>query len=210
MLTLDLELRYFQELVVHVLDLLYTFGGDVNRYLAAIWQSWSTVPSVTERIHDYLLRSLCALAAESAMPDRDEKPVFAAVHQQAGEILEIVHEDFSSPVIAEALAYLRSDIGEARLRAEFSQAYYVTRLTKTFFFDPDVAAELRRDPLASVADGSDRQYVFEPGDYPDGKVESPLAFLSDRFGHETAAADDGLEFASTWHLLLLVDPECTW
>lgn len=208
--TLDVELRNLQEVVVHVLDFLYTFGADARRYLAAIWQSWSTVPSVTERIHDYLLRSLCALAADSIAPNRDSGPVFEDVHRKAVEHLAGIAAVFESPVIDEALAYLKSGVGVRRLGVEFSQAYYITRLTKTFLFDPEVAADLRRDDLTALIDGSDRLYVYDPGEYPDRAIGSALAFLSDRFGQETALADADLEFASLWQLLLLVDPECSW
>lgn len=204
--TLADELRYFQEVVVHVLDFLYTFHGDAATYLAAIWQSWSTVPSVTERIHDYLLRSLCALASDSVLPKRDAGEAFKAVFPLATDSLSDLAARFDSPVVAQAVDYLASDLGQRRLELEFTQAYYIARFARVFFFDPKVATALRADDLTSLEPQDGRQYVFEPGEYPDSSIESPLAFLSDRFEHETINAGPELEFPSLWQLLLLVDP----
>jgi len=204
--TISNELRYFQEIVVHVLDYLYTFHAQPNTYLAAIWQSWSTVPSVTERVHDYLLRSLCALCSSAVTPDRDANEVFDSVRTTVIENLRALAETFDSPVVDYAVDYLQSDIGERRLALEFSQAYYIARLTKEFFFDPQIATELRKDDLTAVATPESRHYVFEPGEYPDAPIASPLGFLSDRFEHETMNAGQELEFASLWQLLLVTVP----
>jgi hypothetical protein len=204
------EIRYVQEIVVHVLDFLYTFPSEPGRYLAAIWQSWSTVPSVTERIHDYLLRSLCALAADAAMPDRDERAVFASVREATLDHLRELAGDFDSPVVTEAVSYLDSAIGLKRLQFEFSQTYYIARFTRVFFYDEAVATALRTDDLTTLADTSGRLYPFEPGEYPDASIQSPLAFLSDRFGAETQSAGADSEFASLWQQLLVIDPNADW
>jgi hypothetical protein len=200
------QLRYFQEVVVHVLDFLYTFHGVSSTYLAAIWQSWSTVPSVTERIHDYLLRSLCALASGAVMPKRDAREAFRTVVRIAEDDLEALAHRFSSPVVRQAVDYLKSTDGRRRLEPEFLQAYYIARLTRVFFFDPRVATTLRADDLTALGTDGDRRYVVDPGEFPDTAIESPLAFLSDRFEHETLNAGPELEFASLWQLLLLTDP----
>ena len=204
------ELRYLQEIVVHVLDFLYTFPSEPSKYLAAIWQSWSTVPSVTERIHDYLLRSLCALAADAAMPRRDDREVFRTVYDASLEILRDLVNDFDSPVVGQAVAYLENDIGVRRLQLEFAQAYYVARFTRIFLYDPDVATALRTDDQTTLGGSHGRLYVFDPGEYPEDAIESPLAFLSDRFGVETHPASPDSEFPSLWQLLLLIDPETEW
>jgi hypothetical protein len=199
-------LRYLQEIVVHVLDFLYTFHGDSSTYLSAIWQSWSTVPSVTERTHDYLLRSLCAIASDSVMPDQSTTEVFRSAVEVATKDLRRIAEEFGSPVVDQALAYLEDVEGSERLEIEFSQAYFVARFTREFLFDPDVATALSEDDLTALGDPGGPIYVFEPGEYPDSPIESPLAFLSDRFRRETKVAGENLEFASLWQLVMLVDP----
>ena len=200
------ELRYLQEIVVHVLDFLYTFHGQSSTYLAAIWQSWSTVPSVTERIHDYLLRCLCALAADAVMPEQSSTDVFKAVLALATEDLRNLAADFRSPVVDQAVAYLEDTDGRERLEIEFSQAYYIARFTREFLYDPAIATALSKDDLAALGGQGGPVYVFEPGEYPDDTIGSPLAFLSDRFRGEEKTAGPELEFASLWQLVLLADP----
>lgn len=204
---LDLDLRQVQEVVVHVLDYLYTFAADDVEYISAIWQSWSTVPSVTERIHEYLLRTLCALAARSIDVDRDEEPVFQDVYRRTHDCLTKLSEEFDSPVLDAALAYLSDEVHAFRLRLEFSQGYYITRVTDTFLYDESIGFQLRRDASTTSGIDDQRLYAINPGEYPDQPVGSPLAFLADRFRSGNRLASDELEYASLWQLLMITNTE---
>jgi hypothetical protein len=196
--------RVLQELIVHSLDLLYVYDGRADLYLASIWGSWSYVQSILKRLHHYCLRSLVALAAADA-EHTDEQTAYASAESRLKEVFERLADEPHGDVARRALQYMTTDPGKYRLQAEFQQAYYVARLTRTMLFDNTISHGLRLDETTEVVDGVAR-YTFEPGQYPSEAVQSPTEFLLDRFSsYGPDRNSDEIEFESVWQLLLLVD-----
>jgi len=60
---LDRWYHEVEEILTHVFDLLYFYGRNIERYIAGIWMSWSVIPSIGNRVPEYVLRTLCATLA---------------------------------------------------------------------------------------------------------------------------------------------------
>ena len=56
--------RETEELLVHIFDFYHFYGGDDEQYVKFVWHSWAVQPSIVEKLDDYILRTVLALAAE--------------------------------------------------------------------------------------------------------------------------------------------------
>lgn len=50
-----------EETMVHCFDFLYFYGQSVDDYISGIWASWGTIPNISTRVDDYVIRSLTAV-----------------------------------------------------------------------------------------------------------------------------------------------------
>jgi hypothetical protein len=189
------------EIIVHVLDYQYVYDARDEDYVTSIWSSWSVVPGVVERIDHYVLRTLCAL---SSSPQTETEPVFADALARLRTALETLTTTARiRPAVVKALDLLQSEAGRKRLSVEFVAARYVVEMAMSFFFDDRLNARLVRDDLTTIRDGK-RAYEVSSGDYRGEMIESPVAFLLDRFeSYPDHPAGEESEYVSIWQMLML-------
>lgn len=194
---------YVEEIAVGVLDYICVYDGDDDLYLASIWNSWALVPNVARKLDHYIQRTLAALSVR--MPSGNNvREDFDATVARALDGFNAVTEQSNSPVIKEAIQRLQSDEALQRLYEEFVASSFIARLVRTFFCESTVHAALLSDRTTS---GSESRYDLAPGDYREQPVESPIAFLIDRFRDQPVKASVGpCDFESLWQALLLVEP----
>ena len=60
------------EILVHVLDYLYFYDRDADFYVRSIWSSWGVLPDVSGRLHNYLVRTICAVFSNHLWRQEDE------------------------------------------------------------------------------------------------------------------------------------------
>lgn len=195
--------RYAHELFVHVLDFLYTYGGQQSRYISAIWGSWAHVPSVSRRLHHYVLRTLCAIVGQ-AETAQGAGVAFEEAERTLDAALTSMLADHDSGVLVEAQNYLKSEVGRKRLQVEFSQAFPLVLFARYFLYDPaQVTSRLAQDPAEIVEGPGQTTLLAEAGDYLTER-DNPTAFLLDQLRSYPAVASREDEFRSLWQMLLMV------
>jgi hypothetical protein len=170
-----------EEILVHVFDLLYFYGPgeeQLHSYIKTIWISWSVIPSIRDRIRDYVVRTLCAalsfeLRGGLGMELRAKKRVRRA-------LLELLSEQ---PAISEyielALNYLASD-WEA-IDKELGARRGLVQVAGTFLYSVSIATDIRRERTAV---GAAR---WRANDFLRPSAANPLQFvLKTTVGHETS------------------------
>lgn len=193
---------FIHELVVHVLDFLYTYNGREEQYVNSIWSSWALVPIVNDRIDHYVLRTLCTLSITSQATSPEE--IYSdSVERLEHFLVPLQGRERTRPAIDSALAVLRDPTWIRRLGVEFRAARYVVKLAELFFFDGQLNAALVRDSGTTVH-GHGRTYALSVGEFRGEPIESPVGLLLDRFsGYRDQAAED-VEYESIWQLLILI------
>jgi hypothetical protein len=181
------EYRNINEILVHVLDLHYFYGGRVTKYIPLIWCSWSAVPNVRADLRQYILRSLLTLASKTN-----------ASESNASELkrFEFAVEDFKS-ILAEnegllsrfpLLDKVRNILSDKDLKRKyynpFVNSLILVDLAKEILFSKTVAAALSDDIRVSLSPAEDKAetefaYSMPPGFYDDN-VDSPMSYLFDR------------------------------
>lgn len=56
--------RETEEILVHIFDFYHFYGGEDEQYVKYVWHSWAVQPSIVEKLDDYILRTVLALASE--------------------------------------------------------------------------------------------------------------------------------------------------
>jgi hypothetical protein len=56
------QVALLRELFVHLYDYILFYGTRDEEYVEGIWRSWATVPGLERNIHEYVLRTLCAVS----------------------------------------------------------------------------------------------------------------------------------------------------
>ncbi|MBT1190982.1 hypothetical protein [Rhodococcoides kroppenstedtii] len=193
----------FHEIVVHVLDYLYVYDSQDANYVNSLWSSWSLIPSVNERTEHYLLRTICALSADGGDTAPSEDVFKTCVTRLKRQLTLIEKRARLRPVIGRAIAILDDETALKRLGIEFKGARYVVHIAKAFFYDPELNASLIRDTNTTIREGR-TTYALNVGDYRGDCVESPVAFLLDRFGgYSDQGGAPEAEYETLWQMLQL-------
>lgn len=150
------------EIITHCLDYLYFYGGDPALFVRSVWLSWSVIPNIEHRVHDYVSRSLCALHTRNM---RRKKAREITVDQLIAR-LQAIHKEFPT------VLYVPQAIADLKRRKE----YYYSVL------------DARRPLISFVnsclySDALQKQFQYEPrlgGGVHGGYSVQPLRFGGDR------------------------------
>lgn len=192
-----------QEIIVHVLDFHYTYGGRDRSFIDSLWSSWSLVPAVIDNVEVYVLRTLSALASSS--PSGPSEQVFDdAVARLRRCLIDVGNRPRTRPAIQRALLLLNDETRLRRLCVRFLGTRYVVELAKNFFLDERLNAALFRDDQTTVIDGRST-YNLPAGEFVGETPNSPIGFLLDRFdGYANQAGSSEAEYESIWQLIQLI------
>ena len=177
------EYRNINEILVHVLDLHYFYGGRATKYIPLIWCSWSAVPNVRADLRQYVLRSLLTLASKS---NATEYKRFHSAVEDFKSILsenEILIKQF--PILGEVQKVLEDKpVLDNQYYNSFVNSLILVDLAKEILFSENVAATLIKDKKISFLQADDKaetefEYSMSVG-FHDDSIDAPIAYLFDR------------------------------
>ena len=198
--------KIIEECVVHSLDLFYFYQGRRQRYLAALWLSWSTVPGVVENLEFYILRSLVCIGYDlqgPIMPNRFDAAVSMLIHE-----LDEIKESDGTPallIIEKTIQFLRDPKNLDLLAPMFEPLCQFVGSIRQCFFSENLRVYFEAsDPLV-VAGDIEPEYALETGELFGDLVVNPIAFLSDRLRRSIISEPQSLceEYRSAWAVLML-------
>lgn len=191
------------EIIVHVLDFLYVYDAREDDYINSIWSSWSLIPSVSERIEHYVLRTICALSASCSDLGPSHEIFDECVTRLKTVLQQIENRPRLRPAMRRAIEVLENETALKRIGTEFMGARYVVHLVKAFLYDPELNAALIRDTNTTIQNGRPT-YALNVGDYTGDDIQSPIAFLLDRFGgYSDQGGAPAVEYETLWQMLQL-------
>ena len=181
-----------EEIMVHVFDFIYFYGGEPGLYVPAIWRSWDAIPSLHRRLPNYVLRTLCAVLSKFWLSARATQETIAAV--TAG-MEQVAKKDTHNAYIQDSLEYLRAE--KQTLRDQLWLAKPLVGIVRTFFQSPVILQQVRGQ--------SWKAETFRGLQFEGTRIENPLRFIE----HHTSTKSNSLK--SFWILTRLafdtVDPE---
>jgi hypothetical protein len=178
--------KFTEEVIIHVLDLMYFYRGDTALFVDSLWNTWATVPSTVNKLDWYILRTLLALASV-AEGDRYARLDYATkilvdrlkAMEEKGRGLEIVRE-----VIDRLDNQKRFRLW---LHLMFLPTLKIVDLARRILYHKELAAELVKttDSLVQM----DR-YELEPESFAERGVMSPVAFIFDRLKRSSQGEEE--------------------
>lgn len=191
-----------EEFVVHMLDYWYFYRTDDRSYVTSLWHSWALVPYVYARINHYALRTMLALASTNDTLDSNEAFEDALVRLQSQFDHILRHGD--SSLVTLAMKLLDDEAARRDLWGRFTMSWNLVQFTKHFLIDREMYQNLTQDSQVQL-DPDEPLYPMDPLFFPDEPVESPTAFIFDRFSpvRELPLPED-VEAASLWQMIVIL------
>ncbi len=172
-----LDKYYFEveEIMAHVFDFLYFYQGKPEHYIEGIWLSWSVIPSISNRVPDYVFRSLSAVAALYLR--KRENPETLAFRKVLKILkgLKAKHEDIQ--YISEAVKLLEEDWDEQQ-ELKFAARTVLTSIVRTFFYSESLSARLFKETKQSGGRSRKGGYPKKLYILDDLLIDNPLRFIS--------------------------------
>jgi len=174
-----------EEIMSHVFDYLY-FYGNPEKYIRSIWLSWSVIPNISNRVPEYVLRTLCAVLTEHLRREGAEE----ITREQVSNVLKALRKEGNGgPYVDEAVSLLETRWEDSLLPGLKIRKNFV-KIVKAFLFWREAAQEVMSE--TKIVSGATKR-----GGYPhriniisDDKIENPLRFfeeyavsMSPSFGH---------------------------
>jgi hypothetical protein len=202
-------MKRLSEYIVHILDFYYFYWGDVDRFIALVWTSWSSIPSVYEDIGHYIMRSLLAVSTREMDPDtasslmqpldfQDSLDAFKKSIAKLPDSIDCRH-------IRDAVdSFLAEPDNREFLRLEFSRAKSLVWVTIMYFYSRPLRLylEIGRSVAGGVVSDGELCPQFEFGGVQERLPASPIAFIAKYLSGDYEQPDgfDDLptEAASIW------------
>ncbi len=182
--------KEMQEILVHAFDFMYFHQSQPEFYVTSIWHSWCSIPGISDRVPEYLLRTLCAISAD--ILDSEPSKIFDAALRSAEDLLVKVDAkiDPQNDYVKTALQRIENIKGDADLkektRKEFSARMYLVRLARIYLFSPRVAGMLFDDhSVRSGAAISNKKKLR----YDTNHIGNALNFLRKQLKHRPSEAE---------------------
>lgn len=169
--------RIINEVITHVVDCRYFYEQNPSFYIKALWTSWNTIPSISERVEEYLLRTLCGLMSNHLSRENNLKIVKSELDRGLEECLD---PNSSNSFIEKALIHLRNDSTWEKLEKRTTAFIPIVRMASTFLFSEKLAGRYsqREEVLTSKSGGSVRDgYPLKPLVFQRDKITNVLRFI---------------------------------
>jgi hypothetical protein len=163
-----------EELLVHTFDFLTFYDGNRERYIEAIWLSWSVIPNISYRVPDYVLRTLCAVHSLNLRRDAAAEEF---TRGEVCEILETLHAAHpTASYIQQAIHHIKAE-WKSSLQPALKARRGLIRIVKAYLHSAELAVSLTRESRL-VGGASERGgYPHKIGEFTNDPIDNPLWFI---------------------------------
>jgi hypothetical protein len=167
--------REVQEILVHVFDFLYFYGGEINKYIEGIWVSWGTIPNIKNRIREYVVRTICtALVNHLERPKAEEM----ARDQVVGCLEKLTTNGTGGTYVKRALEYI-ADHWEDEILPRVVARKDLVKIARAFLFSATIATDVRKETsgLGGGEPSEKEGYKLKSGYLELREITNPFHFL---------------------------------
>lgn len=169
-----------EEIITHIVDFLYFYNGNVEKYMKFIWYSWLKVPSVEKRIRKYIVRTGAAILSVSLEKQRE-----SYIKQTLIDGFTKLHKETKESIYQNIIDnYLNNTNEWAKIFDFIADTVHVIELVRVFLFDEKIAANIEKEPRRKrrkrKKDSSDSNpYDFKLGNWKnnDINISNPIFFV---------------------------------
>ena len=171
------------ELITHIVDFLYFYNGDIEKYMKFIWYSWLKVPSVEKRIRKYIVRTGVTILSVALEQKREEY-----IKSTLIEGFTRLHKETKEPIFTTITNdYLKNDDEWTKIFELITEAVHIIELVRVLLFDETISANVEKEPRRvdvaknpqkNLSSNSD-PYGFKLGAWQnsDMNISNPIFFI---------------------------------
>jgi hypothetical protein len=167
--------REVQEILVHVFDFLYFYGGEIDKYVEGIWVSWGTIPNIKNRIREYVVRTICtALVNHLERANAEEM-----ARDQVLRCLKKMRKDGTGGMyVKRALKYI-ADHWDDEILPRVVARKDLVKIARAFLFSATIATAVRRETtgLGGGEPSEKEGYTLKSGYLELKEISNPFHFL---------------------------------
>jgi hypothetical protein len=166
--------REVQEILVHVFDFLYFYGGDIDKYIKGIWISWGTIPNINNRVSEYVVRTICTALVNHLQREQAEE----ISRDQVVRCLEdFDKEGIGGPYVNRALEYISQHWIDEIMPRVLARKDLV-KIVRGFLFSEKIATQVRKETNLKGGEPSEKGgYSLVPGYLELSEILNPFHFL---------------------------------
>jgi hypothetical protein len=162
------------ETLVHAFDFTYFYGRDVDRYVRGIWMSWGTIPNVSTRVREYVVRTICAVMVKHVRKAANAEELAKESVLQC--LRTLAASDHGGRYVDQAIRYIEND-WKGKIRPIVRARWNLIKIVEWFMFSSKIATVLRGEPEIS-GDAPDKEgYTLRPCSLEFKTIRNPLRFL---------------------------------
>jgi hypothetical protein len=163
-----------EEIMAHVFDFLYFYKQDVQHYISGIWSSWSVIPNISNRVEEYVIRTMCSVLSKNLRKGSESENI--AYEQVLSSLAEIKNNDPQLPYVSDAILFLKNS-WDSDLRNRIIARKSLVALVRSFFYSDYIAAQLFKERHLSGHRSETDGYSKKIGIIDGVKIDNPLRFL---------------------------------
>lgn len=159
------------EIMVHTFDFLYFYDQISEKYIRGIWTSWSAIPNISDRIPEYVIRTVCAISAKYlGNVVNPVKPALQEVHEAFVKITKSGDLTY----VQQAIDYMEHSLTE--LEEKIFARLTLVKIVRTFIYSPKLAKELF-DHKQTNSNGEDGSNPQEKRQLTQQSISNPLHYI---------------------------------
>lgn len=208
------QYKDINEIFVHIIDFSYIYKRDIKAYCISIWASWSTVPSVTSDLRQYIVRTLITIGVTTSgsMGDRynEAKRVFQElIPELKNHNNAFVFENINSILLEQIDDDLYYRFCNCIIIADLAYRYFVGYIDLLLDNNDPNILESMTGTTTKEDEGPIDLYDAETGEFSGITIKSKTRFLLDQLIREirrtdkNGVPDQEKERISSWLLLSL-------
>lgn len=192
------------EYCVHSLDYKYFYHNKPDIFLFSLWESWSKVPNVSERIPDYVFR--CILAIASDLKGTALERINLSLNIFTDSITQINIKSKNNPIYTKIIKILANKNYINKIKNKFKPSLYLLDFFLIFFsYDGYIDRIFCDENVIKNSDGH-ISYAITKGEFSDVKITSPIAFImsifNDYYNDHKHKYSSNIERLSLWTLIM--------
>lgn len=131
----------FEEYFVHLFDYSYFYNSDSQLYVSNIWMSWSTIPSISDRVEEYLLRTICCVTSGNL---KSKNPLELSI-TEIKRYLQSIYKESKLEPIKIAIKKLKRYENIESFRAKAVLLQNVAEMFRGIFYSESLASKILVD-----------------------------------------------------------------
>jgi hypothetical protein len=162
------KIQETNELLTHIFDFMYHYSGADEPYVRSVWTTWSTIPNITNRVPQYLIRTASAIHFTNI---RRDNGVQATINRLSA-LLEALSIAFpTSTFLKDAVIYLRVPDNAEKVRKGVSSRSELIKFASGILLSASLAGDLMKSRYSGMQ--------LTPDEFGEVRVDNPLLFFRD-------------------------------